>query len=175
MSERIQTALLPMAELFGTRNQDYSLESAIVPTYDTRQDVLANGRVVGADSAVTGVIAPNVRVNTSVRVTEDTYFTGAWLLEPNATTLDGLVAEEIFWQRNRGGAFVQLAALSIPTQSQLCGGTGNYRRTLRLIGIDPGTLLLAGDIISCTIYNNTAGATSSGFLLAYRGLSGPPG
>lgn len=175
MAEPINTALLAMAELFGTRNQEYALEQAIVPVFDTRWDALANARLVGNDSAVTGVLAANVRVNTSVRVTEDTYLTGAWLLEPNATALDGLVAEEIFWQRNTGGTFVQLAALSIPTAGQLCGGTGNYRRTLRLIGIDPGTLLRAGDIISCTIYNNTAGATSSGFQLAYRGLCGPPG
>lgn len=175
MAERINAQLLALAEAFGTRNQDYALESVVVPTFDLKTDILANGRLTGQDSAPTAVLAPNTRVNTSVRVLEDCYFTGAWLLEPNSTAQDDLVAEEIFWQRNTGGSFVQLAALTLPTPNQRCGGTGNFRRTLRLIGIPDGTLLRGGDIISCTIYNNAAAATSSGFLVAYRALVGPPG
>lgn len=169
--ERINAALLPFAEQFGTRNQDYALSEVIVPTRDTQSDIFGSLRLAGADntSAVIGVAAT---VNLSVRVEADTYVTGIWFQEPNGAQ-DGLVVNEAFVLRNQGAGFSQVTPLWFK-DNNIMGAASAWRRTWQLQGWPWGALMRSGDLISMTVHNPTASATTTGIVLGYRGFVGPP-
>ena len=170
--EPIQAPLLTMVEAFGTRYQETMLGDTVVPTWDTRSDVLGNLRLVGQD-VTSGVIPAGSSTNASVRVAEDTYITGLWITEPAG-------AADIFWlldcfvQRNAVGTFFQLTPLSANDRQIFGTGSATLRRTFPLLGWPWGALARAGDIISATVLNNGATPSTAGFVLAYRGLQGPP-
>lgn len=169
--ERINATLLSFAEQFGTRNQDYILSETISPTRDVMGDILGSLRLVGADNAG-GVIGVGATSNVAVRIDQDTYVTGMWFIEPNAAQ-DTLVLTEAYILRNQGAGFSQVTPLRF-RDNHLCGGAASWRRTYPLEGLPWGTLLRSGDIISITIHNPSAAATTTGFTVAYRGFSGPP-
>lgn len=173
--EPINSPLLTLAETFGTRNQEYALSEVIQPTFDATGEALANLRLVGADSPNSAVIAAGSTANVSITVLQDTYLTGAWILEPGTNALDNCMLLDAFWQRNQSGTFAQVAALRISDRMLLGSGLTTLRRAKPLYPLPFGILARAGDLFSATVVNLGAAATTTGFLIAYRGLSAPPG
>lgn len=175
MAEPVNATFLALSEAFGTRNQEQLLSELIVPTRDILGDMLANLRLVGADSATTAVIASGATVNPSVRIEQDTYVTGMWIQEPLCTASDSCIMTSAFVLRNQSGAFQQLTPLSMYGRFTLGGGSPSFQRFWPLSGIPWGALLRAGDLLSVNVLNAAGVATVTGCTIGYRGLSGPPG
>lgn len=173
MAERIQTALLSLAEAFGTRNQEYELAEVISPSIDLLSQLLSNLRLTGADSPTSAVIGAGASQTTSVAVVEDTFVTGMWIQEPRCSAIDTCAVTSAYILRNQGGGFSQMTPLRVDPRQLLGGGTA-YQRIFPLDGLPWGSLLRSGDLVSVTLFNVAASATTTGFTLGYRGFSGPP-
>lgn len=174
--EPINTPLLNLVEAFGTRNQEQLLGDVVTPVWPATSDAFGNMRLVGADA--TSPLTPATAVgDVAVRVVEDTYVTGLWLVEPRTVTSSSIVVVDVFVQRlGETGAPFQIAPLLLrpfDANGQI-GRASVSVRTYCLEGWPSGWLLRAGDLISCRYDNRDTAALVTGMVIAYRGFKGPP-
>lgn len=169
---------LPLAELFGSRDQFWDISQTIVPVKSIDGDALVNGVLVGADgtSALTAAGATGTAAVTSLH---DCYLTGLFVIEPLVTVANTVLPFNFAHLRNLGGTLTQVSYLQAKAPVEFIGSiymglTGATGRIYRLEGIPYGTLIRAGDVFSCNFLNAGAAVLTSGMTIGYRGFQGPP-
>lgn len=169
---------LPLAELFGSRDQFWDLSQTIVPVREIGTDAWANGQLTGSD-ATSGLTAAATAGTVGVTVLSDCYLSNVWFQEPRTSTKNSVFVINVGWYRNLGGAFSQIAYLNLVapvpfTGSDQVGNGGTNTRVYRAEGIPFGTLCKAGDLFSVNYFNNDPLALVAGAIIGYRGFQGPP-
>ncbi len=169
-------AFLPLAELFGSRDQFWDLAQTIVPVRDVLSDALANGQLVGSDGN-SGLTAAGVNGTASVTSLHDCYLSTLFLTEPRSVVGNTTLIYNIGWYRNLGGTLTQVAYLNLQPSwvgVRDIGITTATTRTFRIEGIPFGTLIRAGDVFSCNFINLDTSALVAAMIVGYRGFQGPP-
>lgn len=169
---------LPLAELFGSRDQFWDISQTIVPVKLIDGDALANGALVGADatSALTAAAADG---SASVTSLHDCYLTALFVREPRQTVINNCFVWDIGHYRNLGGQLTQISYLRLAAPTGVLNNTSigiaaTVQRTYPVDGIPYGTLIRAGDIFSINFRNTDTVAFVTGCTIGYRGFQGPP-